>query len=238
MNAGPTLRMADLCARTGLNRQAIHFYVKEGLLPPGKKTSRNMAWYTQAHVDRILLIKRLQHERFLPLEAIRALLDEGEERFDPAQRDFLRQLRAALRVDRAAEEVDLEVAPAVDDLVSDGRVDRQDVERLAAAGLAGIGRDEAGAMRIRGEALPVVEVLAALRGLGFTEEQGFHAQDVLIYERAVSSMLSQEAALVARSMAGLPADEAARRISLALPLVHELIARLHRARIEDLLDAV
>lgn len=234
MNAGPPLRMADLCARTGLNRQAIHFYVKEGLLPPGKKTSRNMAWYTQAHVDRILLIKRLQHERFLPLEAIRALLDQGEERFDPAQRDFLRQLRAALRVDRT----DGAVAPTVDELVRDGRVDRQDVERLAAAGLAGIGRDEAGALRIRGEALPVVEVLAALRGLGFTEEQGFHAQDVLIYERAVSSMLSQEAALVARSMAGLPADEAARRISLALPLVHELIARLHRARIEDLLDAV
>ena len=234
MNQTPALRMRELCERTGLNRQAIHFYVKEGLLPPGQKTSRNMAWYTQAHVDRILLIKRLQHERFLPLEAIRALLDEGDERFDPAQRAFLRQLRAAMRVDRRGPDAAL----SVDDLVQAGRVDRQDVERLADLGLAGVGRDEAGALRISEEALPVVEVLAALRALGFTEEQGFRAADVLIYERAVSSMLAQEAALVTRSMARLPPDQAARRISQALPLIHELIARLHTARIEDLLEAV
>lgn len=232
--AGPPLRMRDLCERTGLNRQAIHFYVKEGLVPAGHKTSRNMAWYTEEHVGRILLIKRLQHERFLPLEAIRALLDEGEERFDPAQRTFLRQLRAAMRVGGAgAAEV-----VGVEELVASGRVERADVERLADVGLAGVGRDAQGDLKLTGDALPIVEVLGQLRALGFTEEQGFHAEDVLIYEQAVTGLLRAEAALVARGLGSLPPADAADRISRALPLVHELIARLHRARIQEFLDAI
>ena len=54
---GYTLRMRDLCEATGLDRQAVHFYIQQGLLPPGRKTGRNMAWYTHAHVERLDLIK-------------------------------------------------------------------------------------------------------------------------------------------------------------------------------------
>ncbi|HMY59542.1 MAG TPA: MerR family transcriptional regulator, partial [Pseudomonadota bacterium] len=69
-----TLRMKDLCARTGLPRQAIHFYIREGLLPEGRKTGRNMAYYGEEHIERIALIRRLQEERFLPLRAIKVVL--------------------------------------------------------------------------------------------------------------------------------------------------------------------
>ena len=34
-------RMKDLCEATGLPRQAIHFYIQQGLLPAGRKTGRN-----------------------------------------------------------------------------------------------------------------------------------------------------------------------------------------------------
>ena len=62
-------RMKDLCESSGLPRQAIHFYIQQGLLPPGRKTGRNMAWYTDEHIERLRLIKKLQHEQFLPLKA-------------------------------------------------------------------------------------------------------------------------------------------------------------------------
>ena len=39
-------KMKDLADATGLDRQGIHFYIQQGLLPPGHKTGRNMAWYT------------------------------------------------------------------------------------------------------------------------------------------------------------------------------------------------
>ncbi len=74
-------RMKDLCERTGLLRQVIHFYIQQGLVPEGHKTGRNMAYYGEEHVERILLVRRLQHERFLPLRAIKALLNEQDEAF-------------------------------------------------------------------------------------------------------------------------------------------------------------
>ena len=82
-------RMKDLCETTGLPRQAIHFYIQQGLLPPGQKTGRNMAWYADEHLDRLRLIKKLQHEQFLPLKAIKALFDGEDGVFSPRQHAFL-----------------------------------------------------------------------------------------------------------------------------------------------------
>ncbi|HJK99010.1 MAG TPA: MerR family transcriptional regulator [Polyangiaceae bacterium LLY-WYZ-14_1] len=92
-----TLRMRDLSAATGLPRQAIHFYIREGLVPPGRKTGRNAAVYGPEHLDRLALIRRLQHERFLPLRAIKALLDDRDAAdFTESQRRFLREVRTRL----------------------------------------------------------------------------------------------------------------------------------------------
>ena len=51
------------------------------------RTSRNMAWYPPEFVERIRLIKRLQEERFMPLRAIRELLED-----DPRARARLVEL--------------------------------------------------------------------------------------------------------------------------------------------------
>ena len=76
--------------------QAIHFYIQQGLLPPGRKTGRNMAWYTEEHVERLHLIKKLQHERFLPLKAIKALFDGEDGVFSPRQHAFLAGVKERL----------------------------------------------------------------------------------------------------------------------------------------------
>ena len=84
-----SLHMKDLMRETGLQRQAIHFYIKEGLIPPGIKSSRNMAWYGAHHLERLKLIRRLQHERFLPLKAIKAALAGAQGEFVPGQQAFI-----------------------------------------------------------------------------------------------------------------------------------------------------
>jgi DNA-binding transcriptional MerR regulator len=89
-------RMKDLCEATGLPRQAIHFYIQQGLLPPGRKTGRNMAWYTEEHIERLRLIKKLQHEQFLPLKAIKALFDGEDGVFSPRQYAFLAGVKEEL----------------------------------------------------------------------------------------------------------------------------------------------
>ncbi len=72
------LRMRELAEASGVPAATIKHYLREGLLPEPVKTSRNMAYYPPEFVDRIKLIKRLQEERYLPLKAIKDVLDTAE----------------------------------------------------------------------------------------------------------------------------------------------------------------
>ncbi len=68
------MRMADLSRLSGLSRETIHFYLREGLLPRPQKGGRTVAFYTDEHVQRLAAIRRLREEKFLPLAVIRRLL--------------------------------------------------------------------------------------------------------------------------------------------------------------------
>ena len=72
--------MGELAEASGVPAPTIKHYLREGLLPEPVKTSRNMAYYPPEFVDRIRLIKQLQEERFMPLKAIKSVLDEDPER--------------------------------------------------------------------------------------------------------------------------------------------------------------
>ena len=89
-------KMADLCRLTGMPRQAVHFYIRQGLVPPGRKTGRNSARYGDVHIERIRIVRQLQSERFMPLKAIRAVLDGRDDAFTPEQLGFLVDVKRRL----------------------------------------------------------------------------------------------------------------------------------------------
>ncbi|MBP7602581.1 MAG: MerR family transcriptional regulator [Spirochaetes bacterium] len=72
------LRISELAARSGVSVSTIKHYVKEGLVPHALKTGRNMAYYDPSCVERIKLIKKIQKERFLPLDVIKRLISSGD----------------------------------------------------------------------------------------------------------------------------------------------------------------
>jgi DNA-binding transcriptional MerR regulator len=74
---GKGMRISELARRTETSRETIHFYLREGLLARPAKTSRNMAYYDEGHVQQLLLIRRLRTESYLPLAAIKKVLAEG-----------------------------------------------------------------------------------------------------------------------------------------------------------------
>ncbi|MFN7174973.1 MAG: MerR family transcriptional regulator, partial [Thermaurantiacus tibetensis] len=69
------MRMRDLERASGIGRETIRFYIREGLLPEPVRTARNAALYGEEHLTRLLAIRRLREDRFLPLGVIRVLLD-------------------------------------------------------------------------------------------------------------------------------------------------------------------
>lgn len=70
------MKMKELEQRTGIGREAIRFYIREGLLEEPERPKKNVAIYSENHVERILLIKKLQDERFLPLNVIKDILEQ------------------------------------------------------------------------------------------------------------------------------------------------------------------
>ncbi len=68
------MRMADLSRVTGVSVPMIKFYLREGLLPSGERTSPNQARYGQEHVRRIMLVRAMADYAGLSIADIRELL--------------------------------------------------------------------------------------------------------------------------------------------------------------------
>lgn len=71
------LKIGRVAELAGVSVAAVKYYVREGLLPQPVKARRNMAYYDKSCVDIILFIKRMQKEKFLPLAAIKRIIDSG-----------------------------------------------------------------------------------------------------------------------------------------------------------------
>jgi DNA-binding transcriptional MerR regulator len=229
-------RMKDLCERTGLLRQVIHFYIQQGLVPEGRKTGRNMAYYGDEHLERILLVRRLQHERFLPLRAIKAMLDEQDEAFSPAQRQFVNELKSRLSQTlgvRAAVPATVDTSELVEKL----GVRERDLDDLIEMGLVGAteqpGADGRKRRVIARDDVWILETFAEFRTLGFTEEIGFGARDIGMYAEAISNLLVQETKLLAEKLSSLPPDVAAKMVERAAPIIHTFLARYHDALMKN-----
>jgi DNA-binding transcriptional MerR regulator len=84
------MRIGELVKRTGVPKETIHFYVREGLLRKPRKSGSNAADYTSSHVERILLIKELRDSFYLPIPEIKKILRQARKQSpsDQAVSDF------------------------------------------------------------------------------------------------------------------------------------------------------
>jgi DNA-binding transcriptional MerR regulator len=69
------MRMAELAQASGVSRDTIHYYLREGLLPKPVKGGKTVAYYDEAHLERLRLIRRFREEKYLPVAVIRRLLE-------------------------------------------------------------------------------------------------------------------------------------------------------------------
>jgi len=231
----PVYRMKDLCELVGLPRQAIHFYIKEGLVPEGTKTGRNTATYGPEHVERLRLVKKLQEERFLPLKAIKEIVAPApagdgdgahDTDFTPSQRELLGELKrrfatrlGPLSTATDAHRVFVDPAPILRRL----GVTRAELDEIALAGMLTV--DANG--RVARDDLFVIESWAALKEAGFSAERGFSPLDFRMYARVVETLVRDEAGLLAERLAGRPADEIVEMLERALPIANQFLTRYH-----------
>jgi DNA-binding transcriptional MerR regulator len=188
------MRMRELEQASGVGRETIRYYIREGLLPEPDRASRNSASYNAGHVTRLRAIKRLQEERFLPLAVIRSLLDsdDGDRWLAPDTFPLLDALLAArleaggtARQPVAAVAADLEIEP------------RTIAEHIA-TGMVSIDAD--GTMSARDTA--ILATIKQLGDIGFTEELGFTNIKMGFYLEFVEWVTTQEMRLFLHGTAG------------------------------------
>ncbi|WP_404386435.1 MerR family transcriptional regulator [Knoellia locipacati] len=69
------MRLAELSAETGVAIPTLKYYLREGLLHPGRSLSRTQADYDESHVDRVRLVRALSEVGGLSLARIEQVLD-------------------------------------------------------------------------------------------------------------------------------------------------------------------
>ena len=68
------MKISQLAERTGVPKQTIHYYIREGVLRKPRKTGKNTADYNESYGEQIKIIKGLQDNYFLPLSVIKKIL--------------------------------------------------------------------------------------------------------------------------------------------------------------------
>jgi DNA-binding transcriptional MerR regulator len=227
----PRLRMRDLVRASGLPRETIHFYKLQGLLPEPVKTGRNTALYTREHVERLRRIRELQERQFLPLKAIRAILEEtDEEGFTPEQEDLVRRVRATLVGWTRAQQ---RPTVAVADFVPD-RVARRELRELVDAGLVTVQSAASGA-RVSEDDAVILECWAQFKDFGLGPPQGVGPAELRLYDEAMERLVAREARMALRARAGAPPEELSGMIEKIGPVIARLLGAMHRKRMRSFL---
>jgi hypothetical protein len=229
-------RMKDLCELTGLDRQTIHFYIQQGLVPEGQKTGRNMAYYGPEHVERIHLIRKLQNERFLPLKAIRAMLDGRDDQFTGEQRALLLDVKRLLGPALGSSDAPAETVSARDVCEASG-VTIEELEAMVSVGLLSTVRKH-GEMLLNRDDAWMIEHWGELRRAGLTSELGFEVADMAVYEDIIAALFARETEMLMPRLSHLPPAQVAAMVERALPIVNRFLARYHSTKVRNFFAAL
>lgn len=69
------MRISELSRRSGVPNATIKYYLREGLLPPGRATAATQAEYDETHLRRLRLIRALTGVRGLSVASAKHVLD-------------------------------------------------------------------------------------------------------------------------------------------------------------------
>lgn len=89
------MKISELSAATDVPVGTIKYYLREGLLPPGERTSRTTARYEQGHVERIRLVRALTDAGGLGIAQLKRVVDVIDAE-DPPRLDVLATAQNAL----------------------------------------------------------------------------------------------------------------------------------------------
>ncbi|MFZ5571068.1 MAG: MerR family transcriptional regulator [Thermodesulfobacteriota bacterium] len=82
------MKISELIRQTGVSKETIHYYIREGVLPKPRKTGKNTAEYNESHVEQIRTVKALRENYYLPIPVIKKLIKKHNKQTHPEKSSF------------------------------------------------------------------------------------------------------------------------------------------------------
>ena len=211
------LKMSALAKESGVPAATIKHYLREGLLPPAvRKTGRNMAYYDPAVVERIVRIKQLQRDHFLPLKVIKQILDGGGAASHEA---------AAKAIARTLARASAEKSVRRRELLESG-VASADLELFERLGLI-TPRGEGAKAAYGADDLQLLRTLAAARAAGLSEEM-LPARILGPYTKAIQRLVDVELRMFQAGVLSREQEGVERLTEQATILSEQLVLTIRR----------
>jgi DNA-binding transcriptional MerR regulator len=223
------MKIGELSQITGVARDSIHYYIREGLLPEPVRTKKNMAYYDQVYVERIKLIKEIQEKRFLPLHVIKQILAESERNIGIDEIKTLLELDGKLfkNMETSPEFKPLTLA----ELVERSGLPSQEIERLKELDIISARADSDGEF-FDEDSVRVVEIWAKMRQSGFSEEIGFSLDLLQIHKDLMEVLARKEIEIFTTRVTGKVSEEVSIRMAeMGIQLMNSLICLMRKRTI-------
>lgn len=214
------MKMRELEQRTGVRREMIHFYFRNGLLPDPERPKPNVADYGEEHVRSILAIRRLQTEQRLSIEEIKQALN-GSAATVPGDATALRNLDELVAAKLGADQSLVPLSSLLDRnprAETDARILHKvgAIELVTRKGQKYLSRVDA----------QIVGSWGDMRAAGFTEELGFDASLVSIYVGRAKDLAKAEIAAYLARVPHFPKEKKAEWAQPGLTLMGNIFSLL------------
>jgi len=215
------MKMRELEARTGLNRETIRVYLRHGLVPAPKRPLPNVADYDDSHIRAILAVRDLQRGSGLTLRQIKQTLagQLGDRRIEAGAFQNLEAL-VATRVGLDDRQI------SIASLLKAFPHTAKDAKALQSIGIVDIKHTAAGPCLSVTDAR-LVTIWGEMRTAGFTEETGFSPDVLAFYVEPAEYVAGREAAIfLERTEGKISADQAATMLQSALRVMLDFFGLL------------
>lgn len=216
-------KIKELVERTGVTRETIHFYLAEGLLQQPAQKSKNMSWYSKEHIERLNIIKELQEKQFLPLKAIKSILNNnvGEFNFTQEQQELIESVK-----NKVNKENDVY---SLNKVAKTNKISKTHLKQMVDIGYINkISNDS-----ITFEDKILIESWTKLENLGINNQTGFEIKDLEMFKDIVEILFNQEFQKLTEKLANLSGNQIIDIIENSIPVINEIIASLHQKKVKQ-----
>lgn len=225
MTAPARMRMRDLERATGVGRETIRFYIREGLLPEPERTGRNSAWYDARFVERLRLVRELRQKRFLPLHVIKAIVGGDA---TPSRDEIRTLVELDGKLFPAVAGMPVPPAERLGVVATRSGLSVSEIRALAENGALEI-TTRGGREWLEEPAIHMVELWARVRRAGFSDALGFGPHRLRLYVDLVSWLAREELRMFSQGLTGrVGTEEAVRMAEDGITLVNPIIGLLRR----------